>query len=222
MFFKFLILIFFLANINIVNAENNSNTKSWTKSWTEALTKNLTGTGTGTGTETETETVSKVNVNKKIIKNENTNIILNGFFSNYKLVGEVKYIHLFWDLYDAKLITETGRFDEDKFALILKYNTKISKKSVVRETLNQFKKQKEYNEEELDELTTLLNKTFQDIKVGNTFIGIKENNTAYFYFEDEKVLETKDLEFINLFFNIWLREDSENPTFTKKLLGKNN
>ena len=216
MFSKFLILIFFLANINIVNAENNSNTKSWTKSWTEALTKNLTGTGT------ETETVSKVNVNKKIIKNENTNIILNGFFSNYKLVGEVKYIHLFWDLYDAKLLTETGSFDENKFALILKYNTKISKKSVVRETLNQLKKQKEYNEEELDELTTLLNKTFQDIKVGNTFIGIKENNTAYFYFEDEKVLETKDLEFINLFFNIWLREDSENPTFTKKLLGENN
>jgi hypothetical protein len=214
MFSKFLILIFFLANINIVNAENNSNTKSWTETLTEALTKNLTGT--------ETETVSKVNVNKKIIKNENTNIILNGFFSNYKLVGEVKYIHLFWDLYDAKLLTETGSFDENKFALILKYNTKISKKSVVRETLNQLKKQKEYNEEELDELTTLLNKTFQDIKVGNTFIGIKENNTAYFYFEDEKVLETKDLEFINLFFNIWLREDSENPTFTKKLLGKNN
>ena len=214
MFSKFLILIFFLANINIVNAENNSNTKSWTESWTETLTKNLTGT--------DTETVSKVNVNKKIIKNENTNIILNGFFSNYKLVGEVKYIHLFWDLYDAKLLTETGSFDENKFALILKYNTKISKKSVVRETLNQLKKQKEYNEEELDELTTLLNKTFQDIKVGNTFIGIKENNTAYFYFEDEKVLETKDLEFINLFFNIWLREDSENPTFTKKLLGKNN
>ena len=210
MFSKFLILIFFLANINIVNAENNSNTKSWTE------------TLTGTDTDTDTETVSKVNVNKKIIKNENTNIILNGFFSNYKLVGEVKYIHLFWDLYDAKLLTETGSFDENKFALILKYNTKISKKSVVRETLNQLKKQKEYNEEELDELTTLLNKTFQDIKVGNTFIGIKENNTAYFYFEDEKVLETKDLEFINLFFNIWLREDSENPTFTKKLLGKNN
>ena len=218
MFSKFLILIFFLANINIVNAENNSNTKSWTKSWTETLTEALTKNLTGT----ETETVSKVNVNKKIIKNENTNIILNGFFSNYKLVGEVKYIHLFWDLYDAKLITETGSFDENKFALILKYNTKISKKSVVRETLNQLKKQKQYNEEELDELTTLLNKTFQDIKVGNTFIGIKENNTAYFYFEDEKVLETKDLEFINLFFNIWLREDSENPTFTKKLLGKNN
>ena len=218
MFSKFLILRFFLANINIVNAENNSNTKSWTKSWTETLTEALTKNLTGT----ETETASKVNVNKKIIKNENTNIILNGFFSNYKLVGEVKYTHLFWDLYDAKLLTETGNFDENKFALILKYNTKISKKSVVRETLNQLKKQKEYNEEELDELTTLLNKTFQDIKVGNTFIGIKENNTAYFYFEDEKVLETKDLEFINLFFNIWLREDSENPTFTKKLLGKNN
>jgi hypothetical protein len=124
-------------------------------------------------------------------------------------------------LYDAKLFSETGDFEENKFALVLKYNTKISRKSVVKETINQLKKQKEYTEEELDELRTLLKNTFKDIKVDDTFIGIKENNTAYFYFKYEKVLETKDLEFINLFFNIWLREDSQNPAFTKKLLGKN-
>ena len=219
MFSKFLFLIFFLTFINSVNAQNITN--SVPKSFTETLTDTLTNTLTNTLNKTETNSNSLVNSNKQIKKSLNTNIILNNFFSNYKLVGEVNYSHLFWDLYDAKLFSETGDFEENKFALVLKYNTKISRKSVVKETINQLKKQKEYTEEELDELRTLLKNTFKDIKVDDTFIGIKENNTAYFYFQHEKVLETKDLEFINLFFNIWLREDSQNPAFTKKLLGQN-
>lgn len=219
MFSKFLFLVFFLTFINSVNAQNNTN--SVPKSFTETLTDKLTNNLTNTLNKTETNSNSLVNSNKQIKKSLNTNIILNNFFSNYKLVGEVNYSHLFWDLYDAKLFSETGDFEENKFALVLKYNTKISRKSVVKETINQLKKQKEYTEEELDELRTLLKNTFKDIKVDDTFIGIRENNTAYFYFKHEKVLETKDLEFINLFFNIWLREDSQNPAFTKKLLGQN-
>ena len=222
MFYKFLILIFLLANTYLVQAETNTNTNTNTNTSIKSLTESFTNTLTKTFNKTETK--NNVNLqnktNKPIIKNKNSSIILNKFFSSYNVVGEVNYTHLFWDLYDAKLLTETGDFDENKFALVLKYNTKISKKSVVKETLNQLKKQKKYTKEELDELTTLLSNTFKDIKVGDTFIGIKENNTAYFYFKDEKVLETKDLEFINLFFDIWLREDSQNPAFTKKLLGQ--
>ena len=218
MFYKFLILIFLLANTYLVHAETNTNTNSSIKSLTESFTNTLTKTFNKTETKNNVNLQNKTN--KPIIKNKNSSIILNEFFSSYNVVGEVNYTHLFWDLYNAKLLTETGDFDENKFALVLKYNTKISKKSVVKETLNQLKKQKKYTKEELDELTTLLSNTFKDIKVGDTFIGIKENNTAYFYFKDEKVLETKDLEFINLFFDIWLREDSQNPAFTKKLLGQ--
>ena len=217
---KFLILIFLLTNINSVRAENNSNNsiKSFTQSLTDTL--NKTFNKTETETKIETEVIPNEKNNKQIFKDQNTKIILNKFFTNYSLVGEVNYTHLFWNLYDAKLITETGNFDKNKFALTLKYNTKISKKSVVKETLNQLKKQKEYTDEELVELTTLLNSTFKKIEVGDTFIGIKENDNAYFYFENEKVLETEDLEFINLFFDIWLRQDSQNPAFTKKLLGQ--
>ena len=222
MFYKFLILIFLLANTYLVQAETNTNTNTNTNTSIKSLTESFTNTLTKTFNKTETK--NNVNLqnktNKPIIKNKNSSIILNNFFSSYNVVGEVNYTHLFWDLYNAKLLTETGDFDESKFALVLKYNTRISKKSVVKETLNQLKKQKKYTKEELDELRTLLSNTFKDIKVGDSFIGIKENNTAYFYFKDEKVLETKDLEFINLFFDIWLREDSQNPAFTKKLLGQ--
>ena len=69
--------------------------------------------------------------------------------------------------------------------LQLKYNTKISRESVVKETINQLKKQKEYTEEELDELRTLLKNTFKDIKVDDTFIGIKESSV-------EKYQKAKD------------------------------
>ena len=44
-------------------------------------------------------------------------------------------------MYDAKLISETGKYPSNKFALILKYNREFTKKSVVDETINQLKKQ---------------------------------------------------------------------------------
>ena len=124
-------------------------------------------------------------------------------------------------MYDAKLISESGEYPSNKFAIILKYNKDFSKKSVVDETINQLKKQKTFNEPELEEVKVLLNRAFRDIKKNNKFIGIKNNNEAIFYFQNKKVLKTDNSEFINLFFNIWLRKDSQNPKFTKELLGEN-
>ena len=66
-----------------------------------------------------------------------------------------------------------------------------------------------------------MNRAFRDIKKNNKFIGIKNNNEAIFYFQNKKVLKTDNSEFINLFFDIWLRKDSQNPKFTKELLGEN-
>ena len=123
-------------------------------------------------------------------------------------------------MYDAKLITESGYYPSKKFALILRYNKDFSKKSVVDETINQLEKQKTYNQQELEEVKALLNRAFREIKKNNKFIGIKNNNEAVFYFENEKVLETNNTEFINHFFDIWLRKDSQDPEFTRNLLGK--
>ena len=147
--------------------------------------------------------------------------ILNNYFSKQTMVGKANFQFLFWNMYDAKLITESGKYPSNKFALILKYNKDFSKKSVVDETINQLEKQKTFNEPELEEVKVLLNRAFRDIKKNNKFIGIKNNNEAIFYFQNEKVLKTDNSEFINLFFDIWLRKDSQNPKFTKELLGKN-
>ena len=159
--------------------------------------------------------------NNTIKEDQSTLNILNNYFSKKLLVGKANFQFLFWNLYDAKLITESGEYPSNKFALILRYNKDFSKKNVVAETINQLKKQKTFNETELEEVKALLNKAFRDIKKNNKFIGIKNNNEAIFYFQNEKVLKTDNSEFINLFFDIWLRKDSQNPKFTKELLGKN-
>ena len=161
------------------------------------------------------------NPKNTIGEDQNTVNILNNYFSKQTMVGKANFQFLFWNMYDAKLITESGKYPSNKFALILKYNKDFSKKSVVDETINQLEKQKTFNEPELEEVKVLLNRAFRDIKKNNKFIGIKNNNEAIFYFQNEKVLKTDNSEFINLFFDIWLRKDSQNPKFTKELLGKN-
>ena len=160
------------------------------------------------------------NTNNTIKEDQSTLNILNNYFSKKLLVGKANFQFLFWNMYDAKLITESGKYPSNKFALILKYNKDFSKKSVVDETINQLEKQKTYNQQELEEVKALLNRAFREIKKNNKFIGIKNNNEAVFYFENEKVLETNNTEFINHFFDIWLRKDSQDPEFTRNLLGK--
>lgn len=158
----------------------------------------------------------------KVFKNKITENVLDKFFSSYKLVGQATYKFLLLDIYYATLISETGHYPSDKFALILRYNRDFTKKSVVKETVEQLQKQKKYSESELIALKQLLNKTFRTIQKNDQFIAIKLLDKGIFYFKNEKVLETSDMDFLDLFFNIWLRENSQDPDFTKSLLGKDN
>ena len=158
----------------------------------------------------------------QVIKNKISKTILEKFIPNFKSVGRATYKFLLLDIYYATLISETGHYPSDKFALILTYNRDFTKKSVVKETVEQLQKQKKYSESELIALKQLLNKTFRTIQKNDQFIAIKLLDKGIFYFKNEKVLETSDMDFLDLFFNIWLRENSQDPDFTKSLLGKDN
>ena len=158
----------------------------------------------------------------QVIKNKISETILEKFIPNFKLVGQATYKFLLLDIYHTTLISETGHYPSDKFALILRYNRDFTKKSVVKETVEQLQKQKKYSENELIALKQLLNKAFRTIQKNDQFIAIKLLDKGIFYFKNEKVLETSDMDFLDLFFNIWLRENSQDPDFTKSLLGKDN
>ena len=85
------------------------------------------------------------NPKNAIGEDQKTVNILNNYFSKQTMVGKANFQFLFWNMYDAKLISESGSYPSNKFALILKYNKDFSKKSVVDETINQLKKQKTFS-----------------------------------------------------------------------------
>ncbi len=152
--------------------------------------------------------------------NTETHKLITKYLPEYKIVGKANYSFLIWNIYDATLVTKSGKFEDDEFVLVLKYNKVIKKERLVNETINEFKKQAEFKEEYLNRLRQIFNETFKKTKINSVFVGIKRKKQAYLHFEGEEVFKTKDEKFIDYFFNIWLREDSQNPNFTKKLLGK--
>ena len=84
------------------------------------------------------------NIHEKTEDNQKTQKILSNYFSKYLLVGKANFQFLFWNMYDAKLVSENGKYPSNKFALILKYNREFKKDSVVDETINQLKKAKKH------------------------------------------------------------------------------
>ena len=71
------------------------------------------------------------NPKNTIGEDQKTVNLLNNYFSKQTIVGKANFQFLFWNMYDAKLISESGSYPSNKFALILKYNKDFSKKSVV-------------------------------------------------------------------------------------------
>ena len=62
------------------------------------------------------------NPKNDIGEDQKTVKILNNYFSKQTMVGKANFQFLFWNMYDAKLISESGSYPSNKFALILKYN----------------------------------------------------------------------------------------------------
>ena len=144
--------------------------------------------------------------NKPILNQGNKNII-SKYFDEINLIGQANYSFMFWNVYDAQLYSNQKQFDKKNFALILKYNKKIKKETLVKETINDW--------------TKVFESIFKSTKIGSRFLGIKINeNKSIFYYDEKKIFESEDQEFGDLFFNIWLRPDSKSPEFSKKLLGE--
>ena len=148
-------------------------------------------------------------------------LIISKYLGKKFLIGKANYSFLFWDIYDAELYSSSEKFDFKEFAIVLKYNHSITKNRLVKETIDDIKEQKKIDQNKENKWRKLLESIYVKTDIGNKFIGIKKIDKAIFYYDDKKLYQSFDQEFNELFFNIWLRNDSKNPEFSKSLLGKN-
>ena len=147
-------------------------------------------------------------------------LIISKYLGKKFLIGSANYSFLFWNIYDAELYSTSNKFNSNELAIILKYNRSIEKETLVKETINDIKEQKNISKEQEEKWKSLLQSIYIDTKTNKKFIAIKINNKSIFYYNNKKLHESFDEEFNQLFFDIWLRSNSKNPNFTRTLLGQ--
>lgn len=144
------------------------------------------------------------------------------FVPNAKLVGKGMFSYYFWDVYTGELFAPEGTYNnEPPFALRLTYERDLKGKKIAKRSIDEMKKQGDVSADNESEWLALMEDIFPDVSEGDVITGIAtEKGTSVFYVNGEKVDEIEDETFTQKFFDIWLSEDTSEPKFRKKLLGK--
>lgn len=147
---------------------------------------------------------------------------INEYVPNAKLVGKGMFSYYFWDVYTGELFASEGKYaDQPPFALRLTYQRDLEGKKIAERSIDEMKKQGDIAAEDADKWLSLMERIFPDVSEGDVITGIAtKEGTSVFYVNGEKADEISDKTFTQRFFDIWLSDETSEPKFRKKLLGK--
>ncbi|AXT39398.1 hypothetical protein D1814_12285 [Alteromonas sp. BL110] len=147
---------------------------------------------------------------------------INEYVPNAKLVGKGMFSYYFWDVYTGELFASGGEYDnQPPFALRLTYQRDLEGKKIAERSIDEMKKQGDIAAEDADKWLSLMERIFPDVSEGDVITGIAtKEGTSVFYVNGEKADEISDKTFTQRFFDIWLSDETSEPKFRKKLLGK--
>lgn len=143
------------------------------------------------------------------------------YFANPQKVGEAVLKYLFWDVYRAELFAPAAAWRADApFALSLNYLRDIDGVDIADRTISEMRDQGFNDEARLSAWQTALRKIFPDVSDGTNLTGIRDKaGNTIFYRDGKKIGEIADQVFTRRFFDIWLGEDTSEPTLRRALLG---
>lgn len=137
------------------------------------------------------------------------------------LVGEGKLTYWFWDVYQAQLFSQDGRYEEQRYplALRLQYLRDFSKEELLSETEKQWQKLGMTNTAEQQKWLTMLESLWPDVRKNDAItLFINEHKVSRFYFNSELLGEVTEPDFSEAFLAIWLAENTSAPDVRKKLI----
>jgi len=147
--------------------------------------------------------------------------IADRYVDDAKVVGKSRFRVLLWNVFDAELYAQAGKFDaEQPFALALSYLREISSGEIVAKSIEEMKNQADYSSEELTAWRKQLDKIIPDVNSSSTITGIRNSQgQSIFYLNGERIGEVADERFTRAFFNIWLGEKTSETKLRRELLG---
>tara|TARA_R110002126_G_scaffold43475_11_gene124558 strand:- start:5580 stop:6098 length:519 start_codon:yes stop_codon:yes gene_type:complete len=140
-----------------------------------------------------------------------------------KTVGEGSYRYLFWQLYDARLASTSGTFDDYQqtrpLMLELTYKRDISKKEFIDATVDQWQELGHSTEQQQQAWADTLDELWRDVTEGDRLAALlTEQGQVRFYFNDTDIGVVEDTEFAPAFFDIWLHPDTTAPKLRRALI----
>ncbi|WP_051221735.1 chalcone isomerase family protein [Neptunomonas japonica] len=139
---------------------------------------------------------------------------------NWQRIGEADLSILWFDVYNAELLSADGRYLGVSNPLILKlnYRRNISQRDLLDETQKQI--EKFTHTEQVDVWLTKLSQMWPSIKKGDQLaFWVDQKNTGHFFFNDNWIGSLEDPAFSRAFIQIWLSDKSSYPDLAKKLRG---
>ena len=143
------------------------------------------------------------------------------YVPNLQKLGEGRFSFMVWDVYDAALYAPEGQWQKGgPVILTLSYLRNLEGQKIAESSLDEIKKQNIEDAEKLDQWLTEMENIFPDVTEGDIITGIyTADKETIFYKNSEQLGKITDPEFGEVFFNIWLGEQTIAPDLRAQLLG---
>ncbi|TCS37127.1 chalcone isomerase family protein [Reinekea marinisedimentorum] len=144
--------------------------------------------------------------------------------ANLQLVGEATLKIMFWNVYQSRLYTPSGRFEgynqphAGEYMLEITYLQNIKSSDLVEQTYKQWQHLGVPQADVEPFMEELLN-YWPDVSEGDTLSMHVANGRTHFYFNGVLTGEIAEPEFGPMFVSIWLSPETSQPKMRKKLLG---
>lgn len=138
-----------------------------------------------------------------------------------QLVGEARLSVLFWNVYDSRLYTEDGRYQEGRrpLRLEIEYLRDIESRALVEQTAEEWAHLEVDHPDQsrwLDRLRAL----WPDVGKGDIItLELGSDNHSRFSFNGEELGTIEDPDFGAHFVAIWLSPDTSRPALREALIG---
>ena len=143
----------------------------------------------------------------------------------HQLVGKTRLSVLFWDVYDARLFTDSGQFEWSRKAslnkvLVLDYLRDIKAKDLVETTGEEWQRLK-FDHADQQQWLEQLQAMWPDINEGDCLALVETKEGYAEFYQGEKLLGTiKDKTFTEYFLAIWLSPESRFDDEREELVGE--
>lgn len=141
--------------------------------------------------------------------------------SPLQMVGEARLNVMFFSVYDSRLFTEDGRYEQHQrpLRLEIEYLRKIKADALVEQTDAEWD-HLEVSHERRDAWLERLAELWPDVGKNDVIaLELDADNSSTFYFNGEKLGMMEDRDFGEHFVAIWLSPDTSRPALREELLG---